>query len=318
MKGNLNISPVQPVLRSPIPVRPPAAPTSPDYEFIAYLFNMRLLEEIAALPDAYCLDRLLKPQSGRSAGQIVAQFETESWCKTEDRKRANGLRAAARQIPLNRADLVSQYHLPRSFVTKMNEGTRELALDLAARLDISATGGRLTTALPSAIFKRILRQRLLGAILSLIDDQPNTPLELVTIAHRSWDFPISHFVVPLDGHPTVQLRKDLTVTGVSDSAGFLIAYPEVEFDPADDGFQLYFRGIVTGAKIEALQNLRKAHGYDGASVSYRPFIAGPRPYSRVQIAAALNRFWPQQTWGTFGYRLKTEARTEMCKLKSNG
>jgi hypothetical protein len=139
-------------------MRPPAAPTSPDYEFLAYSFNMRLVEEIATPPDAYCLDRLLKPQSGRSAGQIVSQFETESWCKTEDRKRADGLRAAAR---LNRADLVSLYHFPKSFVARMNEGTRKMALDLADRLDISATGGRLTTALPSAIFKRSLRRRLL-------------------------------------------------------------------------------------------------------------------------------------------------------------
>lgn len=256
MKSNLNTSPVQPVLRSPIPMRSPAAPTSPDYEFLAYLFNMRLVEEIAAPPDAYCLDRLLKPQSGRSAGQIVVEFETENWCKAEDRKRANGLRAAARQIPLDRADLVSLYHLPQSFVTKMNEGTREIALDLAARLDISATGGRLTTALPSAIFKRSLRQRLLGEILSLIDGHSDMPLELVTIVHRSWVFPISHFVLPLDGHPTSHLRKDLTVTGVSDSAGFLIAYPEVEFDPADDRFQVYIHGIVTGAKNDVSLNIK--------------------------------------------------------------
>jgi len=93
------------------------------------------------------------------------------------------------------------------------------------------------------------------------------PLELVTIVHRSWDFPISDFVLPLHEDPDGQLRKDLAVTGVSDSAGFLIAYPEVDFDPADDGFQVYFHGIVTGAKIKALQNLRKAAGYDGASLT---------------------------------------------------
>jgi hypothetical protein len=141
------------------------------------------------------------------------------------------------------------------------------------------------------------------------------PLELVTIVHRSWDFPISDFVLPLHEDPDGQLRKDLAVTGVSDSAGFLIAYPEVDFDPADDGFQVYFHGIVTGAKIKALQNLRKAAGYDGASLSYRPLITGPRPYSRVQIATALNRFWPQQTWGTFGYRLKPERRAVQTPLQ---
>jgi len=183
--------------RSPIPLRPPAAPMVPDYEFLASLFNMRLMEEISTPPEAYCLDQQLRPQSRETAGQIAALFETEGWCKIEDRKRADGLRVAARQIPLNRADLVTLYDpyradlvslcdpLPKSFVTRMIGGIRTMALDLAARLDISAGGGRLTTTLPSAIFKRSHRRRVLGGILSLIDGRPDMPVKVTGAKGRA-------------------------------------------------------------------------------------------------------------------------------------
>jgi hypothetical protein len=312
---------------SPIPMRPSAAPMVPDYEFLAWLFNMRLMEEISTPPEAYCLDQLLRPQSHETASQIAALFETETWCKIEDRKRANGLRVAARQIPLNRVDLVALYDPgrvdlvplcdpPKSFLRRMNEGIRTMALDLAARLDISAGGGHLTTALPSALFKRSLRRKVLGAILSLIDGRPDIPLKLVTITCRTWDFPMSSFMFPVHGDPARQLKTDLTVAGVSDSSGFLIAYPEIEFGPANDGFKIYFHGIVTGAKITALQRLLKADGYDPASISYQPFTTGSMPHTRIQLAAALSRFWPQQTWGTFGYHLKPEQHAVQTPLQT--
>src|SRR3954471_11609182 len=59
---------------SPIPMRPPAAPIVPDYEFLALLFNMRLMEEILTPPEAYCLDQLLQSRGPGCGLHLPAGF----------------------------------------------------------------------------------------------------------------------------------------------------------------------------------------------------------------------------------------------------
>jgi hypothetical protein len=164
-------------------VQPPVSPC-PDFESHASILNSRLLNELDYPPDAYRVDRLLKIRAPGMRCTALPTFETINWCQTEDRKRASGLQCAADEMSLLDYAVLSSSDLGERLVKVVNGGRKQHALDLAHRLN----RGSVATALPSALFKRELRLRLIGAFLQLLENRPPLPICLVRISHPEWEF----------------------------------------------------------------------------------------------------------------------------------
>jgi hypothetical protein len=271
-----------------------------DYELHTHMLLNRLSEEIKQPPDQYRLDLLL-PSRTKGYPRYTPSFELGSWCRSEDIRRSVELQHAVNNIPLVLKPITSLFGIPDELLG-MGFSMCRYMLDLAARLRRSGH----TAMLSSASFKSDQRIRLLGAIMRLLDNHRGAPVSLVRI-HRTdgkWQFPGFKLWFDVGAYTRDELRGALERASVLEADGLFIAHYDVEFLPPFDTCQLYFYAIVTGEKLQALQKICELKGYGPRAISYHAFPTGDDPSWSQQAAAALSRYWPQQTWRQFGFRVK--------------
>lgn len=226
----------------------------------------------------------------------------------EDAKRARGVELAALKFALRDTKFLFESNAEVETdldpaITSLNTVYQCLDLDLAARLLAQTIGedALLAVGLASATFQWELRSNFLGAILQLLDTNRDCATYFFTLMHPNWKVPVCDLSKARVAARR-QLRLDLRRWGVTPEGGFLIAYNDVEFNPVDHSLQMYFSGMVTGAKAP---KLRSAVGGNGrGSIFWHHGVNEAGCYSFDATAAALGKFWPIQTWGEFGYRLK--------------
>jgi hypothetical protein len=229
-----------------------------DYEHLAGVLTYRLVVEIDDPVDPYRIDYLLTEECRQTNPKILAEFGPRDWCEREDRKRAIGLRSAVECWSLTQTELASTFSLPEAWIEMLHRGLQQHALGLADGLEKEPDMILPGVTLPSAVIKRDLRVRLLGAILKLMDGYPGLPARFVTIQHRGWVFePGNLSAYSLGTRECVQFQEDMRWAGVTRSGGYLIAYHDWEFDPKRHSMRMYIRGIATGANTAKVAQARR-------------------------------------------------------------
>jgi hypothetical protein len=297
-----------------IPALTPRPDPKPiDYDPHTLTRIKRLSEDIKLPTDEYRLDLLLPPGPEGRLNRTTF-FESERWCSFENIRRGFELERAVRNIdrvmPPPRTEEASAYLLRIG----IKETIRELSLDLAARL---RSGGD-RTLLSSASFKRQQRIRLLGAIMQLLDNHRELPIRLARIRRTDFGWQIPTLDLCLLDFKRItreQLKCALKRAGLSQAGGLFIAHCDIEFHPPYDECQVYFYAVVSGKKTRALKNIQTLEGYAGNSVVYFPFPSSGPDWSQ-RVASALSRFWPQQTWKQFGFRLNPSNASRPSRFRS--
>src|SRR5258708_11164990 len=199
------------------------------------IFNLANLP----LPERdFSLDVLLEQVDGSDVRSKVS-FETAAWCRAEDQKRADAIKAYSRHKwpDCSEADLIYMDELLEDFATN----------DI---LDLSRA---------SATCMRHLRLRFLGAILKFVASNSDLPAAWITLSHPDWWFGCDDPYWDEFQFETPRVfRSILRIGGVMTAPGFLIAYLYAQFDPTEKRYQLQFRGICGGEKLGQFVQLSKS------------------------------------------------------------
>lgn len=117
--------------------------------------------------------------------------------------------------------------------------------DPAATADLLSHGAAtksVQTSSASAAYVRGRRLAFLGAVLKLIDDNPDVDLAFVTVSHPAWYFNLRYdwsllTCIPEDFWELLEPR-------ISTASGFLIVVPMGRYHPNARNMQLLFRGYL--------------------------------------------------------------------------
>jgi hypothetical protein len=263
-------------------------------------------------PDEYRLDWLLREAINPRTGKPQAGFETVTECQAEDRSRVMTLRATVQTPPIGRGDDRSSSARGSAEISHLKLD-RQVALNLADRLEAGADTRRPQPTLASSVFMREVRLRYGGALLEVIDNNQHLDVGVFTAIHPSWAFPAHRL---LDVHPRQiknQFRTHLNRAGVTNAPGFLFGYLHGEFEPFAREFQLHFHGVCADDKLKAFHALRNKQGYVRTPKLYRPIVMNQLNDRPRQISYIIQSFWPKKARvplgaSRFQKRERTKAR----------
>jgi hypothetical protein len=233
---------------------------TPTLSYLRELDASDILDRLPTPDRRYRLDRILKQPVDHDAEFVPPRtFETVQWCKSEDKRRADALRAAAR------AELGDEVWL--QMAVERDHAPDDLADDLEKHT------GYIRPPLPSrasAIWTRELRLRFLGNTLQFLSEQTDPRASgWITVSRIHWDledgvddleagiglseddWDNARFDVPR------QFRALMRCSGVIDAPGFLIVCLHAVFTH-HKRIRLEFRGICGGEK---LQRFRQIDGF---------------------------------------------------------
>lgn len=177
--------------------------------------------------------RYLDPAGGPATGSHAVGLTTDAACRAEDRRRANALR-----------NLTS-----KPWIVDCNPNGLANLLDAIADSDLIRP---IQPCLASASYMRQRRIDILGAILELAIAHPEIPLAWITTRDPTLGFHPSHTWIGILGEARRRLFRQMKICGALAAPGFLMAYLTGYLQPRSGRYQLAFRGIAGGEKLNLL------------------------------------------------------------------
>jgi len=242
-------------------------------------------------------------------------FETEADALAEDQLRATSIRRAlpplANKVRSRKrvAWLLRNTHagLPSPPVKRRD------AKDLAAKLKAGSETGFPPPSLASSAHMRLIRRRVLGALLSAVEDYQDDELATFTIIDSS----LRYSPEELDAISAETIKNrwitHLKRFGISNQTGFLLAFLHGEFEPTSRTYQVHFHGVGTKEKVEALRRLLGHLGYTTTSTG-APCLRIDGVKDRVpQLSYLLKSYWPEKAVRLVNGKPKRDRKAQRVK-----
>lgn len=227
------------------------------------------------------LSALSMPPKKYLPSNTMVDFETKAACRAECDKRVMLLRR-----------------------TKHTGDWGQQARGLADRLSME-THRQPVTTLASNLFVRDLRQRLLGNLHRLIDQERPEKVTFFTVVRKEWAIHPADLPNVSIGRWKRALRKNLADAGIDFGSGYLVAVFEASYDPIISSYQFHVHGVAVGDYVDAIDALRGRTPYKpwrslpGIADCKRPVLVRPVAVKDMPRPAGymLKSFWKLRNAG---------------------
>jgi hypothetical protein len=216
-----------------------------------------------------------RPSGGAATGLHALGFPTGAACRAEDRRRANALRQLK----------------SKPWIVDCNPIGLANLLDAIAASDLTRP---TQPCLASATYTRQRRIGILGAILELSIAHPEIQMAWITTRDPTLNFHRTHTWTGILGEARRRFFRQMEICGVLAAPGFLMAHLTGYFQPRSGRYQLSFRGIAGGEKLNRLCNWkahsRRASPSRADNINVHPIVDLER-----QIGGVMPNFLPELT-----------------------
>ena len=172
---------------------------------------------------------------------------------------------------------------------------------LAANLKRGTFKNGSFPSMASAVWMRMFRQKLIGAVLEKLVPFENSELNFVTLINKKWIIPRGKLCRCDPKKIIEEFRQHLYRSGTTNASGVLFAWLHGEYDPFARCYRLHIHCICSMAKASALRSIQegKFWGYEVAHDVMKPIVfrsikAGMGERERV-VSYTFQQFWPERT-----------------------
>ena len=188
---------------------------------------------------------------------------------------------------------------------RLNPSIRKRVRRLIAHLDPDKPEQDEAGNLASAVAMRVFRIRLVGALLRLIDENPDEPLSVLTLLPTGADFVVST-LEGVDPRRLLEIvRADLNRCGATTATGWFILALHGEFDDVAELYRLHFHAVASGGMVDVVDRLRRLRKYRSKRQDLeklrtavdKPIKISRKPITNLPttLAYVLQSFWPTRS-----------------------